>query len=71
MTHPGVTSFRLSGEGTEDISMSNDGWLYVDKSLDWSRDDHYIITVKRVSLRESYLCIATAVARNDLTCTTV
>lgn len=71
MTHPGVTSFRLSGEGMEDISMSNDGWLYLDKSLDWSHEDHYLIMVKRVSLRESYLCIATAVAINDLTCTTV
>ncbi|KAM3613653.1 uncharacterized protein V6R79_002931 [Siganus canaliculatus] len=43
--HP-VTGFRLSGEGHNDIRMSSDGWLYLERSLDWSRDNHYMITVE-------------------------
>ncbi|XP_060937243.1 cadherin-17 [Limanda limanda] len=43
VTHPGVNSFRLSGEGQEDIKISNDGWLFLERPLDWSRDNHYII----------------------------
>ncbi|KAJ0066145.1 hypothetical protein NL108_001380, partial [Boleophthalmus pectinirostris] len=44
--HPGVDSFRLSGEGSEDIMISQDGWLYLQQPLDWSRDNHYIIGVE-------------------------
>ncbi|KAK5862334.1 hypothetical protein PBY51_017742 [Eleginops maclovinus] len=43
---PGVNNFRLSGEGKEDIRISKDGWLYLEKPLDWSRDDHYVLMVE-------------------------
>lgn len=46
VTNPAVTGFRLSGEGREDLKISADGWLYLDKSLDWSKEDHYILVVK-------------------------
>ncbi|KAM8869376.1 cadherin-17 [Spinachia spinachia] len=46
VAHPGVNSFRLSGEGKEDIMISEDGWLYLERPLDWSRDDHYTIMVE-------------------------
>ncbi|XP_068995515.1 cadherin-17 [Embiotoca jacksoni] len=49
VTHPGVNAFRLSGEGQEDIMMSKDGWLYLEKPLDWSRDNHYIIKVEALA----------------------
>lgn len=49
--HPGVTDFRLSGEGREDIKISKDGWLYLETPLDWSTQDHYILTVSQ-SLHE-------------------
>ncbi|XP_054477494.1 cadherin-17 [Anoplopoma fimbria] len=52
VTHPGVNSFRLSGEGKEDIMISKDGWLYLEKPLDWSRDDHYIIMVEALADEE-------------------
>uniref|UniRef100_A0A671UKS6 Cadherin 17, LI cadherin (liver-intestine) n=1 Tax=Sparus aurata TaxID=8175 RepID=A0A671UKS6_SPAAU len=35
VTSAGVNNFRLSGEGKEDISISNDGWLYLQRPLDW------------------------------------
>ncbi|XP_041799119.1 cadherin-17 [Chelmon rostratus] len=46
VTHPGVNNFRLSGEGMEDIKISNDGWLYLERPLDWSRENHYMIMVE-------------------------
>uniref|UniRef100_A0A673B2G8 Cadherin domain-containing protein n=1 Tax=Sphaeramia orbicularis TaxID=375764 RepID=A0A673B2G8_9TELE len=46
VTHAGVNGFRLNGEGSEDIKISEDGWLFLDKPLDWSRDNHYIIGVE-------------------------
>ncbi|XP_040899734.1 cadherin-17 [Toxotes jaculatrix] len=49
VTHPGVNNFRLSGEGKEDIQISKDGWLYLEKPLDWSRDDHYMIKVEALA----------------------
>ncbi|XP_074540100.1 cadherin-17 [Halichoeres trimaculatus] len=50
---PNVNSFRLSGEGREDIRMSKDGWLFLDRPLDWSRDDHYILQVEALEDGES------------------
>ncbi|XP_040021999.2 cadherin-17 [Gasterosteus aculeatus] len=49
VAHPGVNSFRLSGEGKEDIKISKDGWLYLEKPLDWSQDDHYTIMVEALA----------------------
>ncbi|GLD63630.1 cadherin-17 [Lates japonicus] len=49
VTHPGVNNFRLSGEGRENIKMSKDGCLYLEKSLDWSQEDHYIIMVEALA----------------------
>lgn len=49
VTHPGVNGFRLSGEGKEDIRISKDGWLYLERPLDWSRDDHYMIMVEALA----------------------
>ncbi|XP_034553892.1 cadherin-17 [Notolabrus celidotus] len=46
VTHSGVNNFRLSGEGREDIRISKDGWLYLERPLDWSRDSHYILQVE-------------------------
>ncbi|XP_035492473.1 cadherin-17 isoform X2 [Scophthalmus maximus] len=52
VTHAGVNNFRLSGEGNEDIKISKDGWLFLDRPLDWSRDDHYIIKVEALADEE-------------------
>uniref|UniRef100_A0A8C5ECI2 Cadherin domain-containing protein n=1 Tax=Gouania willdenowi TaxID=441366 RepID=A0A8C5ECI2_GOUWI len=43
VTNPRVNGFRLDGEGKEDISVAKDGWLFLEKPLDWSQDDHYVI----------------------------
>jgi len=48
-SHPGVTGFRLTGEGREDVMISDDGWLYLDQALDWARTDHYIIMVEALA----------------------
>uniref|UniRef100_A0A4W6CJB6 RAD54 homolog B n=1 Tax=Lates calcarifer TaxID=8187 RepID=A0A4W6CJB6_LATCA len=49
VTHPGVNNFRLSGEGREKIKISRDGWLYLEKSLDWSQEEHYTIMVEALA----------------------
>ncbi|XP_075965601.1 cadherin-17 [Anarhichas minor] len=49
VTHPAVNSLRLSGEGKEDIKISKDGWLYLEKPLDWSRENHYLIMVEALA----------------------
>uniref|UniRef100_A0AAQ5WWS3 Cadherin domain-containing protein n=1 Tax=Amphiprion ocellaris TaxID=80972 RepID=A0AAQ5WWS3_AMPOC len=46
---PDVNSFRLSGEGKDDVRMSKDGWLYLENPLDWSREDNYIIKVEALA----------------------
>ncbi|KAM9723677.1 cadherin-17 [Menidia menidia] len=50
--HTGVDDFRLSGEGKDDIRMTKDGWLFLEKPLDWSRDNHYIIKVEALAGNE-------------------
>ncbi|XP_045901580.1 cadherin-17 [Micropterus dolomieu] len=52
VTHPGVNNFRLSGEGMTDIKISKDGWLYLEKPLDWSRNDHYMLMVEALEDNE-------------------
>ncbi|XP_008302566.1 cadherin-17-like [Stegastes partitus] len=42
----GVDGFRLSGEGQRDVSISKDGWLFLERPLDWSREDHYALSVE-------------------------
>ncbi|XP_072250425.1 cadherin-17 [Leuresthes tenuis] len=49
VAHPDVNGFRLSGEGKDDIKMSNDGWLFLEKSLDWTQDNHYVIMVEALA----------------------
>ncbi|XP_068426574.1 cadherin-17 [Clinocottus analis] len=49
VTRPEVNSFRLSGEGQEDIKISKDGWLYLERPLDWSREDHYIMMLEALA----------------------
>ncbi|KAM4580822.1 cadherin-17 [Odontesthes bonariensis] len=49
---PGVNGFRLSGEGKDVIKMSNDGWLFLEKPLDWSSDNHYVIKVEALADHE-------------------
>lgn len=44
MTNP-VDRFRISGEGGEEFKISSDGWLYLERPLDWSREDHYVMMV--------------------------
>ncbi|PWA33634.1 hypothetical protein CCH79_00007697 [Gambusia affinis] len=41
----GVTGFKMSGEGLDIFKMSSDGWLYLEKPLDWSEDTHYVFIV--------------------------
>ncbi|XP_054637145.1 cadherin-17 isoform X2 [Dunckerocampus dactyliophorus] len=45
VNHPGVNGFRLTGEGSDAVKISEDGWLYLDKPLDWSHNDNYLIAV--------------------------
>ncbi|XP_041845193.1 cadherin-17 [Melanotaenia boesemani] len=45
----GVNDFQLSGEGTSHIKISKDGWLYLEKPLDWSRENHFITTVEALA----------------------
>ncbi|XP_024654805.2 cadherin-17 [Maylandia zebra] len=52
VTDPHVNNFRLSGEGGQDISISKDGWLYLEQPLDWSREEHYIIMVEALADEE-------------------
>ncbi|KAK5922345.1 hypothetical protein CgunFtcFv8_019617 [Champsocephalus gunnari] len=52
VTHLGVNNFRLSGEGKEDIRISQDGWLYLEKPLDWSQEDHYMLMVEALADEE-------------------
>lgn len=49
VTDPSVDAFRLSGEGSDDVKMSEDGWLYLQHPLDWSRNNHYIIGVEALN----------------------
>nr|XP_057940809.1 cadherin-17 [Doryrhamphus excisus]XP_057940810.1 cadherin-17 [Doryrhamphus excisus]XP_057940812.1 cadherin-17 [Doryrhamphus excisus]XP_057940813.1 cadherin-17 [Doryrhamphus excisus] len=49
VAHPSVNGFRLSGEGSDAIKISEDGWLYLDKPLDWSHDDNYLIAVEALA----------------------
>ncbi|XP_049902789.1 cadherin-17 [Epinephelus moara] len=49
VTHAGVNNFRLNGEGKDDIQISKDGWLFLEKPLDWSREDHYILAVEALA----------------------
>nr|XP_061789780.1 cadherin-17-like [Nerophis lumbriciformis] len=46
VNQPGVNAFRLNGEGSDVVKISADGWLYLDKPLDWSLNDNYIIAVE-------------------------
>ncbi|KAM9805986.1 cadherin-17 isoform 1-T1 [Syngnathus typhle] len=50
--HPGVDAFRLSGEGSDAIKISSDAWLYLDKSLDWSHNDNYLVGVEALQNNE-------------------
>ncbi|XP_068616231.1 cadherin-17 [Brachionichthys hirsutus] len=49
VTHPGVNNFRLSGEGKLDIKISNEGWLYLERPLDWSQEKHYVVMVEALA----------------------
>lgn len=40
-----VDGFSLSGESEGEFAISRDGWLYLERPLDWSRKDHYEMTV--------------------------
>ncbi|XP_014862605.1 PREDICTED: cadherin-17 [Poecilia mexicana] len=42
----GVTSFSVNGDGTDIFKMSKDGWLYLDKPLDWSQTTRHEFTVE-------------------------
>ncbi|XP_061811044.1 cadherin-17 [Nerophis lumbriciformis] len=46
VNNPSVNSFRLNGEGSDAIKISEDGWLYLDKALDWSHNDNYLVAVE-------------------------
>ncbi|TNN02563.1 hypothetical protein fugu_010050 [Takifugu bimaculatus] len=44
VTNP-VDRFRISAEGGGEFRISSDGWLYLERPLDWSREDHYVMMV--------------------------
>ncbi|KAM9310005.1 cadherin-17 [Pholidichthys leucotaenia] len=52
VTNPEVNNFRLSGEGMKDVRISKDGWLFLEKPLDWSQNNHYIIKVEALANHE-------------------
>ncbi|XP_028281315.1 cadherin-17 [Parambassis ranga] len=54
VTHPHINGFLLSGEGkeVEDIKISSDGWLYLERPLDWSRVPYYLLQVKAMADNE-------------------
>ncbi|XP_011603960.2 cadherin-17 [Takifugu rubripes] len=45
VTNP-VDRFRISAEGGEEFRISSDGWLYLERPLDWSREDHYVMMIE-------------------------
>ncbi|KAM9782826.1 cadherin-17 [Neosynchiropus ocellatus] len=47
--HPGVNEFRVQGEGPDIIKVSKDGWLYLDKALNWSEDDNFMVSVEALA----------------------
>ncbi|XP_053744079.1 cadherin-17 [Synchiropus splendidus] len=47
--HPDVNEFRVKGEGRDIIKVSKDGWLYLDKALNWSEEDNYVVTVEALA----------------------
>ncbi|XP_044213889.1 cadherin-17 [Thunnus albacares] len=48
-THAGVNSFRLTGDGSDAIKISKDGWLYLEKPLEWSHDASYKMKVEALA----------------------
>lgn len=40
-----VGGFILSGEGEGEFEISPDGWLFLERPLDWSRKDYYVMMV--------------------------
>ncbi|XP_005472796.1 cadherin-17 isoform X1 [Oreochromis niloticus] len=52
VTDPHVNDFRLSGEDVQDISISKDGWLYLEQPLDWSREKQFTIMVEALADEE-------------------
>lgn len=51
-----MSDFSLSGEGKDDIRISRDGWLYLEKPLDWAKENHYVLKVE---------CLLTPSAKNE------
>ncbi|XP_068179858.1 cadherin-17 [Antennarius striatus] len=49
VTNPDINNFRLSGEGKLDIKISNEGWLYLETPLDWSKEKHYVVMVEALA----------------------
>ncbi|XP_056142403.1 cadherin-17 [Lampris incognitus] len=45
-SHPGVNGFRLRGEGSEVIRISDEGWMFVERPLDWATNNHYVVLVE-------------------------
>ncbi|XP_056902226.1 cadherin-17 [Takifugu flavidus] len=45
VTNP-VDRFRISAEGGGEFRISSDGWLYLERPLDWSREDHYVMMIE-------------------------
>ncbi|KAM4568312.1 cadherin-17 isoform 1-T3 [Fundulus diaphanus] len=44
-----ANNFKLSGEGLDSFKISKDGWLYLEKPLDWSQETHYAFNVEALA----------------------
>ncbi|KAM7420743.1 hypothetical protein PAMA_015121 [Pampus argenteus] len=49
VTHEGVNDFRLNEEGSDAIRISKDGWLYLEKPLEWSQNENLVIEVEALA----------------------
>ncbi|XP_029101859.1 cadherin-17 [Scleropages formosus] len=44
-SHPEVTSYQVSGDTNDKIAISTDGWLYLEKPLDWAESRQHGLQV--------------------------
>ncbi|XP_072548127.1 cadherin-17 [Salminus brasiliensis] len=51
----GVTAYRVSGETEGKISISLDGWLYLEEPLEWSPGKRHALTIEALSANDETL----------------
>ncbi|KAJ8290986.1 hypothetical protein GJAV_G00019970 [Gymnothorax javanicus] len=47
--HPEVTSYHITGQTNGKIAISNEGWLYLVKPLDWAEESTYNLELEALS----------------------